>query len=221
MKEGKVNHPSHHAYEFPSDEEDRLGDLFKQLDVNGDGRIDVHDLSEGLKKLNIPQVPGYAELLIQRADVNESNDLTLAEFVNYVQEHEKRLLLVFHTLDANSDGRVDERELKSSFRLGGYRGGAETPETDDMKANLLYTYIDMHSALHVRSGNETCDGSTRNERGAYVLLLGYGWHSSVGTCGGFPGALLMGLSRCLPVLLCSVALNEYVMSSPHLAFELQ
>ncbi|XP_042858342.1 calcium-binding mitochondrial carrier protein SCaMC-3-like isoform X1 [Penaeus japonicus] len=116
MKEAKVNHPSHHAYEFPSDEEDRLGDLFKQLDVNGDGRIDVHDLSEGLKKLNIPQVPGYAELLIQRADVNESNDLTLAEFVNYVQEHEKRLLLVFHTLDANSDGRVDERELKSSFR---------------------------------------------------------------------------------------------------------
>lgn len=45
------------------------------------------------------------QLLIQRADVNESNDLTLAEFVNYVQEHEKRLLLVFHTLDANSDGR--------------------------------------------------------------------------------------------------------------------
>lgn len=44
------------------------------------------------------------QLLIQRADVNESNDLTLAEFVNYVQEHEKRLLLVFHTLDANSDG---------------------------------------------------------------------------------------------------------------------
>ncbi|XP_047473599.1 calcium-binding mitochondrial carrier protein SCaMC-1-B-like [Penaeus chinensis] len=106
MKEGQVNHPSHHAYEFPSDEENRLGNLFKQLDVNGDGRIDVHDLSEGLKKLNIPQVPGYAELLIQRADVNESNDLTLAEFVNYVQEHEKRLLLVFHTLDANSDGKV-------------------------------------------------------------------------------------------------------------------
>lgn len=46
------------------------------------------------------------QLLIQRADVNESNDLTLAEFVNYVQEHEKRLLLVFHTLDANSDGKV-------------------------------------------------------------------------------------------------------------------
>lgn len=47
----------------------------------------------------------YPQLLIQRADVNQSNDLSLAEFVNYVHEHEKRLLLVFHTLDANSDGR--------------------------------------------------------------------------------------------------------------------
>ncbi|XP_064078368.1 mitochondrial adenyl nucleotide antiporter SLC25A25-like isoform X4 [Macrobrachium nipponense] len=61
----------------------------------------------------------YWQKLIERADVNNSNDLTFAEFVNYVQEHEKKLLLVFSTLDANSDGRVDERELKSSFsRLG-------------------------------------------------------------------------------------------------------
>ncbi|XP_068208078.1 mitochondrial adenyl nucleotide antiporter SLC25A24 isoform X2 [Palaemon carinicauda] len=110
---------SHHAYESPSEVEDRLGNLFRQLDENGDGRIDIHDLSEGLKKLKVPQIPGTAEKLIERADVNNSNDLTLAEFVNYVQEHEKKLLLVFSTLDANSDGRVDERELKSSFqRLG-------------------------------------------------------------------------------------------------------
>ncbi|XP_068208611.1 mitochondrial adenyl nucleotide antiporter SLC25A24-like [Palaemon carinicauda] len=97
---------SHHAYESPSEVEDRLGNLFRQLDENGDGRIDIHDLSEGLKKLKVPQIPGTAEKLIERADVNNSNDLTLAEFVNYVQEHEKKLLLVFSTLDANSDDTV-------------------------------------------------------------------------------------------------------------------
>lgn len=52
----------HHAYEAPSEEEERLGSLFHQLDVNGDGRIDVRDLSEALKRLSRPQVPGAAEV---------------------------------------------------------------------------------------------------------------------------------------------------------------
>lgn len=52
----------HHAYESPSEEEERLGSLFNQLDQNGDGRIDARDLSEGLKRLNFPEVPGGAEV---------------------------------------------------------------------------------------------------------------------------------------------------------------
>ncbi|XP_045623014.1 mitochondrial adenyl nucleotide antiporter SLC25A23 isoform X1 [Procambarus clarkii] len=132
----------HHVYETPSEEKERLGALFSKLDTNGDGRIDVNDLSEGLTKLNVPQVPGYAELLIQRADINKSNDLTLAEFVNYVQEHEKRLLLVFHTLDANSDGRVDERELKSSFQKLGIH-------IDNDEAKRLLRRMDKDGTLDI------------------------------------------------------------------------
>lgn len=63
----KGNQPGvqfHHAYEATSDEEERLGALFNQLDADGDGRIDVHDLSEGLKKLNVPFVPGSAEVYL-------------------------------------------------------------------------------------------------------------------------------------------------------------
>ena len=53
----------------------------------------------------------FFQTIIDRADVNQSKDLTLAEFVNYVQEHEKKLLLVFHALDANSDGEYFLRIL--------------------------------------------------------------------------------------------------------------
>ncbi|KAF2359650.1 Ribosomal RNA methyltransferase FtsJ domain [Trinorchestia longiramus] len=106
---------SHKAYELSTEDEERLGDLFKKLDANGDGKIDVSDLSKGLKMLNLPHFPGHMEKIIQKADVNQSNDLTLAEFVNYVQQHEKKLRLTFNKLDANKDGRVDEGELISSF----------------------------------------------------------------------------------------------------------
>lgn len=45
-----------------ADEEKRLSSLFNRLDVNHDGRIDVHDLSKALQKLRIPHVPGQAQV---------------------------------------------------------------------------------------------------------------------------------------------------------------
>lgn len=52
----------HHVYELPDESEERLERLFNQLDSNSDGRIDVSDLTKGLKRLNIPFKPGDAEV---------------------------------------------------------------------------------------------------------------------------------------------------------------
>ena len=43
-------------------DERRLEELFRKLDVNGDGRIDIHDLSEALHRLKVPQLPGHAQV---------------------------------------------------------------------------------------------------------------------------------------------------------------
>ena len=43
---------------------------------------------------------------IREADANDSNDLTVAEFVYYVQQHEKKLQLTFDSLDQNRDGEM-------------------------------------------------------------------------------------------------------------------
>ena len=53
---------------------------------------------------------------IDRSDQNQSGDLTLAEFVHYVIEHEKKLRLVFSSLDHNKDGELTGQ---SWFRPGG------------------------------------------------------------------------------------------------------
>lgn len=58
---------THKAYELSTEDEDRLGDLFKKLDASGKGKIDVSDLSKGLTMLNLPHIPGHIEVRNQAA----------------------------------------------------------------------------------------------------------------------------------------------------------
>jgi len=41
---------------------------------------------------------------IEQSDQNKSGDVSLAEFIHYVREHEKKLHLQFRSLDVNRDG---------------------------------------------------------------------------------------------------------------------
>lgn len=56
-----VCHPPHYLHELPIEEEERLGNLFKQLDVDGNGKIDIHDLSVALKDSGVHQ--RYAQVM--------------------------------------------------------------------------------------------------------------------------------------------------------------
>ena len=44
------------------EEEARLAELFNRLDVNKDGKIDINDLTAALHQMQVPQVPGQAEV---------------------------------------------------------------------------------------------------------------------------------------------------------------
>jgi solute carrier family 25 (mitochondrial phosphate transporter), member 23/24/25/41 len=43
----------HYYHELAADDEERLEKLFKKLDVDGNGRIDIHDLSVSLKEFGL------------------------------------------------------------------------------------------------------------------------------------------------------------------------
>ena len=47
------------GYEF---DKEGFEKLFHELDVNKDGRIGVDELSDGLKRLGIHQIPGQAQV---------------------------------------------------------------------------------------------------------------------------------------------------------------
>nr|SVE80546.1 EOG090X0MQF [Daphnia magna] len=108
----------HYSYELPIEEEERFEKLFRQLDVNGDGRIDILELSQSLHKHGVPDnlKESYATKFIQQSDLNQSGDVSLAEFIYYVREHEKKLQLLFTNLDTDKDGRIKVNELIAAFR---------------------------------------------------------------------------------------------------------
>lgn len=55
--------PVHYVHELPQADEERLERLFKTLDRDENGRIDIHDLSAALKDIGVSHK--YAEVIIK------------------------------------------------------------------------------------------------------------------------------------------------------------
>lgn len=55
-----AGHPPHYLHELPAEDEERLGKLFAKLDQDGNGKIDIKDLSKALKEHGVHQ--HYAEV---------------------------------------------------------------------------------------------------------------------------------------------------------------
>ncbi|XP_050303447.1 calcium-binding mitochondrial carrier protein SCaMC-2 [Anthonomus grandis grandis] len=104
--------PPHYFHELPQEDEERLEKLFIKLDKNRNGRIDIQDLSAALHEHGVNQ--NYAKGFL-RNRINKSGELSLADFIYYVREHEKNLRLHFASLDKNRDGRIDLEELIKAF----------------------------------------------------------------------------------------------------------
>jgi len=55
--------PAHYLHELPAQDEERLECLFQRLDLDGNGRIDVHDLSRALRDAGVHTQ--YAQVFIK------------------------------------------------------------------------------------------------------------------------------------------------------------
>ncbi|XP_053138282.1 calcium-binding mitochondrial carrier protein SCaMC-2 isoform X3 [Hemicordylus capensis] len=101
---------------FLREHERRLQSLFLQLDVNRDGALCVHDLAVGLGRLGLHRSEGDLWKIVKAGDKDLDGQLDFEEFVHYLQDHEKKLRLVFKSLDKKNDGRIDAQEIMQSLR---------------------------------------------------------------------------------------------------------
>jgi len=124
-------------------EANRLKTLFERLDVNRDGKIDAEELAEGLHKMGYAHInQEQIESFLQKSDKSRSGDLSLREFVEHLQKHEKQLHFVFSALDTNKDGRIASTEIKSAFRKQGII-------MDSQEAEKLVARIDANNSLDI------------------------------------------------------------------------
>ncbi|TNM97557.1 mitochondrial adenyl nucleotide antiporter SLC25A23-like isoform X1 [Takifugu flavidus] len=100
-----------------TDHEKRYAELFRQLDLNKDGKVDISELRTALAARGLHQ--GGAEEIVLESDINQDGLLDFQEFSQYLQAHEKRLWFMFHSVDRNKDGRIDVGEIQHLFhKLG-------------------------------------------------------------------------------------------------------
>ncbi|KAH0817734.1 hypothetical protein GEV33_005059 [Tenebrio molitor] len=87
--------------------------------------------------LSIPRAKKFL-----KSSKSKSGDLSLADFIYYVREHEKNLRLHFSHLDRNKDGKIDLEELIRAFSDLGI-------PLDRMEAKKLLQRMDQDGSLNI------------------------------------------------------------------------
>uniref|UniRef100_A0A671P2G4 Calcium-binding mitochondrial carrier protein SCaMC-3-like n=1 Tax=Sinocyclocheilus anshuiensis TaxID=1608454 RepID=A0A671P2G4_9TELE len=103
--------------------EKRWAELFDQLDLNKDGRIDANELRTGLSAWGV--VRSEVDEIVRVSDTNHDGQLDIKEFTQYLRTHEKELRLMFHSLDRNNDGHIDVAEIQLSLHSLGVNVSTE------------------------------------------------------------------------------------------------
>ncbi|KAM4748010.1 mitochondrial adenyl nucleotide antiporter SLC25A23-like [Rhinophrynus dorsalis] len=98
-----------------SERESRYALLFNQLDANKDGQVDINELREGLAAMGMKPCHNAEHEILRAGDTDKDGQLDFEEFTQYLEERERRLLIMFNSLDRNNDGHIDVSEIQECF----------------------------------------------------------------------------------------------------------
>ncbi|KAL2068881.1 hypothetical protein VTL71DRAFT_15219 [Oculimacula yallundae] len=99
----------------------RIEKLWKNLDPQNKGKLDVNGLKKGLTRIDHPlkNANDMLQDVIKAMDKNGDKVIQYEEFRNFVEKTEKELLALFHSIDHNQDGKLNKGELRNAFKTAG------------------------------------------------------------------------------------------------------
>ena len=101
--------------------EKRIAELWKTLDISGQGQIDITGLKKGLKKIDHP-LKNADDLLhdvLKAVDTSGDGQIQFNEFRVFVEHAEKELWQLFESIDKDGSGALDKEELRIAFQRAG------------------------------------------------------------------------------------------------------
>uniref|UniRef100_A0A8D0HEK3 Solute carrier family 25 member 24 n=1 Tax=Sphenodon punctatus TaxID=8508 RepID=A0A8D0HEK3_SPHPU len=149
----------------------RYESLFKKLDINEDGKVDIAELHAGMKSLGIPLGKEAEEKIFKAGDANKDGQLDFEEFMQYLKNHERKMKLAFKSLDKNNDGKIDASEILDSLQILGINISLQ-------QAEKILQSIDADGTMSV-DWNEWRDHFLFNPATDIQEIIRYWKHSTV------------------------------------------
>ncbi|XP_074007793.1 mitochondrial adenyl nucleotide antiporter SLC25A24 [Numenius arquata] len=153
------------------DADSRYANLFKKLDLNEDGRVDIAELQTGLRAMGIPLGKEAEEKIFKAGDTNQDGQLDFEEFMQYLKDHEKKMKLAFKSLDKNNDGKIEASEVVQSLQILGIN-------ISEKQAEKILQSIDADGTMTV-DWNEWRDHFMFNPATDIEEIIRYWKHSTV------------------------------------------